>query len=220
MIFKNRVDAAEQLVQYLSKYKNTDTVVLAIPRGGLPLGKVIAEALELPMDIVLSKKLSHPTQREYAIGAVSLHGRILSDMDEVSDRYIEEETARVRQVLTDRYKVYYKGRLPLSIYGKTVIIVDDGIATGLTLLSTIALVQQQRPSQIVVAVPVATTEGFQRIKLDPNVDDVICPHIPEDFRAVGQFYEDFRQVNDDEAVDLLRSISIDNLESTSNNSSD
>lgn len=208
MIFKNRVDAAEQLVDRLSKYKDTDAVVLAIPRGGLPLGKVIAESLNIPMDIVLSKKLSHPAQREYAIGAVSLHGRILSDIDEVSDKYIEEETVRVRHILTKRYKDYYSGRLPLSLFEKTVIIVDDGIATGLTLLSTIELVQQQGPAQIVVVIPVASTGGFQRIMSAPNVDEVICLHVIEDFRSVGKYYEDFRQVNDDEAVELLRSVSI------------
>lgn len=209
MRFKNRVDAAEQLVQQMSKYKNTDAVVLAIPRGGLPLGKVIAETLQLPLDIVLSKKLSHPMQREYAIGAVSLQGRILEDVDEVADKYIEEETVRVRQILTDRYKVYYEGRLPISVYGKTAIIVDDGIATGLTLLSTIALVHQQGPSQIVVAIPVASRGGFQRIESAPNVDEVICLHIPDGFRSVGQYYEDFRQVNDDQAVELLSSTRVE-----------
>jgi len=208
MIFKNRIDAAQQLVHRLSKYKDTNAVVLAIPRGGLPLGKVIAESLNIPMDIVLSKKLSHPAQREYAIGAVSLHGRILSDVDEVSDKYIEEETVRVRHILTQRYKDYYSGRLPLSLFDKTAIIVDDGIATGLTLLSTIELVQQQRPSQILVAVPVASPEGFDTINASPNVKELICLNVPEDFRSVGQYYEDFRQVNDDEAVELLRSIAV------------
>lgn len=208
MIFKNRTEAAEQLVRPLSKYENTDAVVLAIPRGGLPIGKVIAERLHLPLDIVLSKKLSHPTQKEYAIGAISLQGRILNSIDEVSDIYIEEESARIRQILRDRYQVFYKDRSPLSLNGKTVIILDDGIATGLTLQSTIKLVHQQGPSKIVVAVPVASLSGLERIKLVKKVDEVICLHSPEDFRAVGQFYEDFRQVNDDEAVKLLHSVPV------------
>ncbi|WP_339627899.1 phosphoribosyltransferase family protein [uncultured Maribacter sp.] len=202
-MFKNRIDAGRQLAEKLMKFKGENVVVLAIPRGGLPLGEIIAKALKVPLDVSLTKKIGHPFNKEYAIGAVSLEGIILMDEIEVSKDYIEEETSRIRQKLKKRQDEYYKNRAPMNLEKKTVIVVDDGIATGNTILATADLIKKQKPNKIVVAVPVAPHSAIQKLKDSDNVDEVICLDTPNNFRAVGQFYENFEQVPDVEAIKLL-----------------
>ena len=202
-MFKNRIDAGRQLAEKLMKFKGENVVVLAIPRGGLPLGEIIAKALKVPLDVSLTKKIGHPFNKEYAIGAVSLEGIILMDEIEVSKDYIEEETSRIRQKLKKRQDEYYKNRAPMNLEKKTVIVVDDGIPTGNTILATADLIKKQKPNKIVVAVPVAPHSAIQKLKDSDNVDEVICLDTPNNFRAVGQFYENFEQVPDVEAIKLL-----------------
>ena len=202
-MFKNRIDAGRQLAEKLMKFKGENVVILAIPRGGLPLGEIIAKALKVPLDVSLTKKIGHPFNKEYAIGAVSLEGIILMDEIEVSKDYIEEETSRIRQKLKKRQDEYYKNRAPMNLEKKTVIVVDDGIATGNTILATADLIKKQKPNKIVVAVPVAPHSAIQKLKDSDNVDEVICLDTPNNFRAVGQFYENFEQVPDVEAIKLL-----------------
>lgn len=204
MLFNNRSDAAQLLAEHLLEEGISNGVIVAIPRGGVPMGKLIAERLGFPLDIVLTKKLSHPIHREYAIGAVSLTNRILSDTTEIPETYIEEETHRVRALLQQRYREFYANRKPISLHDKTVIVVDDGVATGLTLLSTIELLKEQLPERIIVAIPVASRSGLQRLESVPFVDKVICLHAPADFRAVGNYYKDFTQVTNEEVVELLK----------------
>ncbi len=203
-MFKDRIDAGTQLAEKLLEFKRENVVVLAIPRGGLPLGAIIAKALNAPLDVALTKKIGHPYNREYAIGAVSLENIILNDAVGVTKGYIEEETARLRIKLKERHNQYYKNNVPQNLKDKSVVIVDDGIATGNTILVTIDLVKMQDPKKIVVAIPVAPPSTVRKLKNYPEVDEVICLETPYNFHAVGQFYEEFFQVTDQEAINLLR----------------
>lgn len=202
-MFRNRIDAATQLASNLMGIKTEDLVVLAIPRGGLPIGSVVAKTLGAPLDVVLTKKIGHPFQKEYAIGAVSLDGLILSDAIGIPKEYIAEETARIREVLKQRHRQYYKNRFPENLRDKTIIVVDDGVATGNTLLVTIGLVKKQKPKKIIVAIPVAPPSAIRLLKATPDVDELICLLMPENFHAVGQFYDEFNQVSDEEAINLF-----------------
>jgi len=202
-MFKDRIDAGTQLVKKLLKFKDENVVVIAIPRGGLPLGALAAKALKAPLDVALTKKIGHPYHKEYAIGAVSLEDITLTNAMGVTQGYIEEEVAQIRKKLRQRYNQYYKSHMPEIIQGKTIIIIDDGIATGNTLLATVDLISKQKPKKIVVAVPVAPNTALRKFETDPNIDEVICLLVPHNFQAVGQFYENFEQVSDQEAIALL-----------------
>lgn len=201
-MFRNRIDAGNQLAERLLQYKNMDAVVLAIPRGGLPLGAVVAKILNAPLDVALSKKIGHPFNKEYAIGAVSLESMVLSDT-RPSEAYIEGEVKKLRNILAKRRDQYYKNTKPQSLKDKIVIIVDDGIATGNTILATIQLVSKQEPAKIVVAIPVAPKSTLKKLKNTLAVAEVICLETPSNFRAVGQFYEEFFSVSDSEAIQIL-----------------
>ena len=153
---------------------------------------------------MLSKKIGHPLHKEFAIGAVTLTDRILSDAaNDISRMYIEEETSRIRAILKERQDDYYDTRKPISFKNKIVIVVDDGVATGNTLMSSIKLIEKQKPSQIIVALPVGPPSVIEKIKNIPSVNDTICLLVPENFRAVGQFYKNFDPIKDNEVVTLL-----------------
>lgn len=203
-MYEDREEAGKLLAIKLKKYSKIDAVILAIPRGGIPLGFIISKKLNLPLQVVLSKKIGHPSHKEFAIGAVTLKSRILSDAAaNISSEYIEEETKNIRRLLTERYKDYYENREPLQLKGKTLIIVDDGIATGNTMLSIIKMLHDEKPNKIVVAIPVASTDAIEKLETSPYVDEVICPLVPNYFQAVGQFYRNFDQVDDREVKQLL-----------------
>lgn len=203
-MYKDRTEAGNLLAQKLEKYSREDAVILAIPRGGIPLGFIISEKLNLPLEVVLSKKIGHPLHKEYAIGAVTLKSSILSAAAaDISPKYIEEETIRIRSLLNKRYKDYYGNRKPLQLKAKTLIIVDDGIATGNTMLSIIKMLHDEKPKKIVVAIPVAPHDAINKLEASPYVDEVICPLVPDYFQAVGQFYQNFDQVDDEEVKKLL-----------------
>lgn len=205
-MFLNREEAGKLLAQRLLKYSNhKDVIIIAIPRGGVPVGYVVAKKLHLPLEIVLSKKIGHPYNKEYAIGAVTLENKILSDAAyEVSDEYIEAETEHIRDILKQRQKWYYGNKRPLKLKDKIVIIIDDGVATGNTLISCVQLINQQEPSQIIVALPVAPRSAVKRIKELFFVNSVVCLGQPLGFHAVGQYYEDFGQTSDQEVIQLLK----------------
>lgn len=204
-MFKDRNEAAQLLAIKLAKYANTNGIILAIPRGGVPIGFLIAQALNLPLELILSKKLGHPSHKEFAIGAITLNSSILSTAAAgISPIYIEAETKRIRALLQKRYSEYYGNREPLPLKDKTLIFVDDGIATGNTMLSTIKMLADEKPQKIVVAIPVAPPSALQKLQDSPYIDEVICLLTPVDFHAVGQFYENFDQVNDDEVKRLLK----------------
>ena len=202
-MFVDRTDAGIQLSENLTQFEGTNAVILAIPRGGLPVASVVAKTLNLPLDVALIKKLGHPFNREYAIGAVSLNSRVLTDAVGVTKNFIEEETKRIRAILKARHNQYYKNRSPQELKDKTVIIIDDGIATGNTVIATVELVKQQEPDKIVVAIPVAPKLTISKLKDSPLIDEVVCLYTPFNFHAVGQFYQVFNQLTDEEAIAIL-----------------
>ena len=204
MKFKNRHDAGLLLAIKLKEYKSKNATVLAIPRGGVPIGSTIAKALSLPLEIVFSKKIGHPNHKEFAIGAVTLSNRILSDAAiDVSDAYIELETEIIRDKLKKRFYYYYGAKHEMNLQGKILLLVDDGIATGNTMLSIIHLLADEKPSKIIIAIPVAPKSVVSKLQNSPYVDEIICLLTPSDFQAVGQFYEDFEEVTDEDVKQLL-----------------
>jgi len=205
-MFKDRIEAGEQLANKLLEYKNNKkAIVVTIPRGGLPIGHIIAKKLNVPLEIVLSKKIGHPLHKEFAIGAITLNDIILSeDARDISNSYIDSETSRIRDILKKRQDMYYGSITPTSLKNKTVILVDDGVATGQTLISSINLIHQQQPSQIIVALPVGPPSVIAKIKNMSSVNNTICLLTPFNFNAVGQFYKEFYQVDDSEVIRLLK----------------
>ncbi|HSP11426.1 MAG TPA: phosphoribosyltransferase family protein [Salegentibacter sp.] len=203
-MFSDRIDAGEQLTRELADYKGQSVVVLAIPRGGLPIGAILANYLDAPLDVVLSKKIGHPYNKEFAIGAVSLKDITLSPGEHLSEKYLNAETEKIRELLRKRDKEYHKDSRPVKLKDKIVIITDDGIATGNTLMSTVMLAYKQQPREIIVAIPVAPPSSVQKLKNTPEINKVICLETPYNFSAVGQFYEDFGAVSDEEAIHILR----------------
>jgi putative phosphoribosyl transferase len=200
-ILKDRTEAGFLLSEKLKKYQDSDTVVLPIPRGGVPVGQEIAKRLHLPLDIVLSKKIGHPSNKEYAIGAVSLESTIVDEHPDIPQEYIEKETDRLRKLLLEKYKLYRGNREPIAIEGKNVIIVDDGIATGNTLLVRIAMLRKKNPAKIIVAVPVLPYDTLE--KFEQSTDELIYLIASKSFRGVGGFYENFYQLQDDEVMQML-----------------
>ncbi|GAA4281666.1 phosphoribosyltransferase [Gaetbulibacter aestuarii] len=205
-MFTDRIQAGHLLAAALGDYKNTNSVVLAVPRGGLPIGAIIARALNLPLDIVLTKKIGHPYNREYAIGAVSLKSKILDPeaSRSVSPAYIQEEIKHLRTALKDKMNLYYQGDEPLKLKGKTLIVVDDGIATGNTILATVKLLAKEKPKAIIIAIPVSSKSALTKLQNSNDVSKVVCLLQPDNFYAVGAFYQDFSAVSDMEAIQLLK----------------
>lgn len=201
MIFQDREDAAMKLIPLLSKYKDEDGVVLAVPRGGVPIGYLIAKEYNYAIELLLTKKIGYPGNPELAIGAVSLENEVLDDHFKISQTYVQEQIKKIRQSLWERQKKFIGDRPTVSFENKTVIIVDDGIATGNTILLAIKLVRARHPKRIVIAVPVAPMRTA--MKIEEQVDDFVCVHIPEFFSGVGQFYRDFTQVSDTEVIRLM-----------------
>lgn len=206
-MFKDRIDAGIALAKKLAHYKNVDGVALAVPRGGVPVAYPVAKMLNLPLEVVLSKKIGHPAQPEFAIGAVSLNGRVIDPYFQVSNEYIEDETLKIRMRLKEMYKKFMGDREPTDLRNKIVIVIDDGVATGKTLLGTIDIIKASSPKKIVVAVPVASREAARKIR--KSADEFVSILIPDEFYAVGQFYEDFEEVTDEEVVSLLNQLRID-----------
>ena len=205
-ILKDRKEAGMLLSQKLEKYQHTDTIILAVPRGGVPIGYEIAKNLNLPLDIILSKKIGHPFNKEFAIGAVSLDSTIIDEYPDIPKEYIEREIKNLRESMKDKYNLYRDYRKPDDIKGKTVIVVDDGIATGNTLLASLAMLRKRHPKKIIVAVPVVP---FDTVKVfEQNTDEFVYLMAPKDFRGVGRFYESFDQVSDEEVVRMLGFVNI------------
>lgn len=206
-MFANRKEAGEMLYKELINYKNNENaVIVSIPRGGVSIGYPLSEKLKLPLELVLSKKIGHPLNKEFAIGAVTLESVILDPevASEVSEFYIENEVDSLRDILRLRQDWYYGFREPMNLKDKIVIIVDDGVATGNTLISSIQLIQKQQPKEIVIALPVAPKSTLDKIKKITMVNNIICLDTPRSFQAVGQFYEDFGQVEDEEVIELMK----------------
>lgn len=208
MLFTDRFDAGKKLAKALQKYRNDQSaLILAIPRGALQIGRVLADELGLLLDVFIAKKISLPGNEEVAIGAVAQGGIVevaegLVTAYRVPEGYLKKETTRLKKVVEEKYKQYTRNANPLSLKGKTIILCDDGIATGYTLIAAIKAIKKQNPQKIIVAVPVASHEGATAVK--PIVDDFVVLSTPEPFYAIGQFYSSFPQVEDEEAIALLK----------------
>ncbi|MFI5345968.1 MAG: phosphoribosyltransferase [Elusimicrobiota bacterium] len=206
-MFADRRDAGRALARKLARYENCEeAVILAVPRGGVAVGAVLADELGLPLDVILTKKIGHPNNPEFAIGSVSLTGESVDaetiEREGIPMHAVESAIAHVRECLWQRYRMYRGASLPPKVSGKTVILADDGAATGHTLLAAIELLRRDGAGKIVVAIPVAPPDTARA--LESAADDCVCLATPADFMAVGQYYRDFAQVSDEEALALLR----------------
>ncbi|MBE0448104.1 MAG: phosphoribosyltransferase [Actinobacteria bacterium] len=205
-MFRDRVDAGRRLARRLEYYKGSGAVVLAIPRGGVVVGDKVAEELNLPLDLIIPRKIGAPGNPELAIGAVVTRDRpminepLVQELG-VPDSYIESEIEEQLNEIIRRRKLYLGDRAPIPLKDRVVIIVDDGLATGYTALAAINAVKQQYPEKLVLAIPVAPADTYDRMKR--KVDEIVCLEVHELFFAVGQFYEDFSQTTDAEVIDIL-----------------
>jgi len=209
MLFENRIEAGRLLAQKLSDYADRpDVIVLALPRGGVPVAYEVAHALHAPLDIFLVRKLGVPGHEELAMGAIASGGvRELNDQVlfylSIPNEVIESVTAREQRELGRREKLYRGEEKPLEIRGQTVILVDDGLATGSTMRAAVSSLKKQHPTQIIVAVPVAPRETCDSFKAQGD-SMCICAMTPEPFDGVGRWYEDFPQTSDAEVRYLLK----------------
>ena len=204
--FDSRLDAGKQLARALAAYRGRNPLVLAIPRGAVAMGAELAAALQGELDVVLVRKLRAPGAPELAVGAVDESGwTYVADhaaMAGADAGYLAREKAAQLETLRRRRAQYTPARAPVDPRGRVAIVVDDGIATGSSMIAALHAVRAKHPARLVCAVPVAPPETLERIR--PYADEVVCLEAPEDFQAVGQFYRDFQQVEDEEVVELLR----------------
>jgi putative phosphoribosyl transferase len=206
-MFSDRRDAGVQLTSRLKEYKDqTGVLVLALPRGGVATGHEIARFLNVPLDIVIVRKIGFPGQPELAIGAVSETGTVVLNESIISTYgvpkdYIEREIFRQKEEISRRTKLYRKGKRLPSLEGKTIILVDDGVATGATMKAAITTMREEKLKKLIVALPVAPPDVAD--ELEQMVDTFICIETPFDFMAVGAYYHDFTQVSDEEVIELL-----------------
>jgi len=205
--FPNRSEAGRALARELSHYADrSDVVVLALPRGGVPIGFEIAHALRAPLDIFLVRKLGVPQYEELAMGAIAsggtqvLNESVLEQLH-ITAEDIEQVARRERQELERRERAFRDGREPVPVAGRICILVDDGLATGSTMRAAVMALTKQSPQRVVVAVPVAAADTCN--EFESLADEVICLYTPEPFMAVGRWYDDFAQLTDDEVRDYL-----------------
>ena len=208
MLFTNRHEAGRRLAERLLALKDRRPVVLALPRGGVPVGFEVARALAAPLDLVLVRKIGAPFQEELAVGAIAdgehpelvTDPRLVADLD-ISPEYLEEAKSAALQEIERRRRVYFGDRQPVDVAGCTAIVVDDGIATGATMLAALRATLRRKPARLVLAVPVAPRHTIEKLRRE--VDETVCLDTPADFFAVGQFYRQFPQLRDEEVIALL-----------------
>jgi predicted phosphoribosyltransferase len=206
MPFQNRLEAAELLARKLSALRADRPLVLAIPRGAVPMGRLIADALDGELDVVLVRKLGAPGNPELAVGSVDENGHMYvaehARAMGISDRYLERERQAQIETMRKRRSEYTPVRAPIDPAGRVVIVVDDGIATGSTMIAALRAVRARQPKRLIAAIGVAPPETLARLRNE--ADEVVCLEAPEFFYAVGQFFADFPQVSDQEVIECLR----------------
>ena len=203
MRFKDRHEAGQRLAEKLKEYKNKkDIIVLGIPRGGVEVAFEVAKRLKATLSIVVTKKIGHPFEAEFAIGSVSPGNYIVDEKygDEAGKDYIKNTVREMNKEIKRRYRAYTKGKMP-EIKNKIIIVVDDGLATGFTMLAAVKYARSKNPKKLIVAIPVAAQDSFEKVK--EASDEIICLHIPSFFGAVGSFYQDFMQLEDEEVKSYL-----------------
>ena len=206
MIFQNREEAARLLARRLSAYyRNKHPLVLGIPRGAVPMAKIIADALGGELDVVLVRKLGHPSQPELAVGAIDESGKVFySDYAyEIDEGYLEAEKRRQLEVIRNRRAQYTPHRPPIDPKDRIVIVVDDGIATGSTMTAALRAIRARQPKKLVVAVAVASSQAARAMR--EEADALVCLKVPAEFYAVGQFFKYFEQVSDEDVIKILAS---------------
>lgn len=206
MLFNDRLDAGRRLAKRLSAMNLSNPVVQGVPRGGVVVAYEVSRALGAPLDVVISRKIGAPGNPELAIGAVAQDGTLVVDQAlvralGVDEDYLSEEAARQQEEITRRLNRYRQGLPAVDVSGATVIVVDDGIATGATVLAALRGLRAADAGRIILAVPVAPPDTLER--LASEADDIVCLATPEPFYAVGQFYRHFEQTSDEEVVELL-----------------
>ena len=203
MRFKNRNEAATQLAGRLVAYKSQNPLVLGVPRGAVPMARIIADALGGELDVVLVRKLRAPGQPELAIGAVDEAGSVLKGryFEVAGEEYVREEVRTQQDIIRARRQMYTRAQKAVDPAGRIVVIVDDGIATGSSMLAAIRSVRARKPRKLVVAIGVAPAQSLGAIRAE--ADEVICLQAPADFYAVGQFFDDFSEVTDEMVVTAL-----------------
>jgi putative phosphoribosyl transferase len=207
VLFKDQVSAGEKLAEELREYRAENAVILAIPRGGVATGYGLAKKLKLPLDVIVTRKIGAPDNSELAIGAMGetegslwLNKHLVADL-KVSDEHIKSETKIQKLEIKRRERVYRQGKRALDLKKKTVILVDDGLATGATMIAAVREIRNMAPEKIVVAVPVAPSETVEELRKE--ADEVICLQTPALFFAVGQWYQNFKQYSDEEVIKFL-----------------
>ncbi len=206
--FRDRAHAGVELSAMLEPYRDVDAVVLGLPRGGVAVAAPVADALDLPLDAYVVRKLGVPGHEELAMGAIASGGVVVWNDDVLSSLRIPDDrreavVAHERAELERRERAYRGDRPPVAVSGRTMIVVDDGLATGATMHAAVAALRSEGPEAIVVAVPVAPPSAIEGMR--PLVDEVLALVVPAHFGAVGEWYDDFRPTTDDEVVSLLRS---------------
>lgn len=205
MLFRDREDAARQLAAKLDRLKGQHPLVLAIPRGAVPMGRRIADMIDGELDIILVRKLRAPGNPEFAVGAVDEHG-VMQVADYAAavgadgDYLLDEKKTQMR-ILRERRKTYTPHRPPIDPAGRVVVIVDDGLATGATMMAALNMLRQSKPARLICAIPVAAPDSLRKVA--EVADEVICLSAPKNFQAVGQFYQNFPQVEDKEVIAAL-----------------
>jgi predicted phosphoribosyltransferase len=206
--FRDRRDAGRRLAAALSEYRQDDCVVLALPRGGVPVADEVARALAAPLDLLLVRKIGAPSHPEFAVGAVVDGGApiVVRNKEglrafEVDERAFQAICSRELKEIERRRRLYLRGSQPLDPKGHVVIVIDDGIATGATVRAALEAVRKRDPKKLVLAVPVASREAIA--ELHDEADEIVCLATPEPFGAVGYFYDDFRQVSDAEVIAIM-----------------
>ena len=206
MIFQNREEAARLLARRLGAYyRNKHPLVLGIPRGAVPMAKIIADALGGELDVVLVRKLGHPSQPELAIGAIDESGKVFySDYAyDIDEAYLEAEKRRQLEIIRNRRARYTPDRPPIDPKDRIVIVVDDGIATGSTMTAALRAIRARQPKKLVGAVAVASSQAARAMRQE--ADAMVCLKVPAEFYAVGQFFKEFEQVSDEDVIKILAS---------------
>lgn len=207
MAFSDRFEAGRRLARELEPLPRDDGIVLGLPRGGVAVGYEVARALALPLDVIIARKIGAPFQPEYAIGVVAENGFVSVNRREmqagmISDDYLQQQIERLRTEIAERQERFRHGRGLPRLTGRTALIIDDGVATGFTLLGAIQAIRDERPGRVVVGLPVAPPSVVAHIQ--QMVDEIVVIETPEPFDGVGRWYGNFDPVSDDEVVDLLQ----------------